>query len=176
MNRKPRQRRSRAGFSLLEITIALALALGVAGIGLAMLTQHTAFMSMVAKFSFLREDAPQINSLVSRIFGQAVTYRIYANKSDAFNNANATTTGGSAVRLVFRNPNGQLDQSALVFETINGEQQLNFYNFDGGWPSNPNWTVASHLADVSFANDTGVLLMSLTGPNAEEITYVGSPE
>lgn len=176
MNRKPPQDRRRAGFSLLEITIALALAMGVAGIGLTMLTQHTAFMSMVSKFAFLREDAPQINSLVSRIMGQAVTYRVYSNKNDAFNNANATTTGGNAMRLVFRNPNGQLDQSALVFESINGEEQLNFYNFDGGWPASPSWTVASNLTSVTFANDTGVLLMSLTGPNGEEITYVGSPE
>jgi type II secretory pathway pseudopilin PulG len=165
----------RRGYTLVELTLAIGLSLGVSGAIVGVLTQHSNFMRILSEFDFLRDDAPQINSVMSRLSGQAVSYRLYASKSDAFDNINAVNTGGTALRLIFRNPNGVIDQTVVAFEAIN-DGELNLYQFNGGWPADKTWTITSKATGVTFADTSGILEMTLTGPRSEQITYSATSE
>jgi type II secretory pathway pseudopilin PulG len=166
----------RRGYTLVELTLAIGLSLGVSGAIVGVLTQHSNFMRILSQFDFLRDDAPQINSVMSRLTGQAVSYRLYATKADAFANTDAVNTGGTALRLIFRNPSGLIDQTVVVFENISGRDQLNLYQFNGSWPAQKDWTITSKATVVTFADTTGILEMTLTGPQAEQITYSATSE
>ncbi|MCB1234519.1 MAG: hypothetical protein KDM91_05565 [Verrucomicrobiae bacterium] len=161
---------------MLEMTVAVSVTMLVATGSLMLLGYHTSFMTIVSDFRFLREEAPQINSLVTQLVSKAVSYRIHSSPVDAFAGTNAVNAGGRAVRLVFRNPSGQLDQSVIAFETIDGEPQLNLYRYSGSWAADPDWTISGRVADVEFSDDTGILLMRLTGPADEVVTYSGTTQ
>ena len=78
-----------------------------------------------------------------------------------------------------RNPDGTYDQAIISFELRGVEKQLNFYYKDknwNSWPNNPRWTISSEPSGVDFDNTTGILLVTLTGPKGDEITYAGNPE
>ena len=82
---------------------------------------------MLADFRFLRDEAPQLNTLLANIVNKADNYRIHNNLSDAKNLTGAVRSNGRAIRLRFRNPDGTYDQAIISFELRSGEQQLNFY-------------------------------------------------
>lgn len=165
------------GFSLIEVTFAIIQAMALAGTVILLLSQHIAFLRIVNRFTFLRDEAPAMNVLLGRIIRQAETYRVFRTKSDAIAGTGAVTTDGSAVWLRFRNPDGSFEQAMLTYETTAGQEGLNFYHCDGEiWGSAPDWTISSLPQNVTFANESGVLLITATGRNAEEITYVASSE
>lgn len=178
MKTKPRaHRRGIFGFSLIEMTLAMALAMGVAGAAVVMMQQHASFLRILGRFNFLRDEAPAINVLLSRIVQEADSYRIYTTKASAMAGTGAVTSGGSALWLRFRNPDGTFRQAAIVFETVSGVAQLNYYNRGTtGWPASADWTISSQPTQVAFSNNSGVLLVEVTGPENEQITYVGNPE
>lgn len=176
--RKPvRRQRRTAGFTLMEMTLALTLTMGVAATTVLMAGQHVSFLRLVGEFSFLRDEAPAVNLLLSRIIQQSEAYRIYPDKGSAFNGDGAVNAGGRALWLRFRNPDGATEQAVIAFEVADGETGLNFYNWDGAsWSAAPAWTISSQPTGVTFSNDTGILLITVRGPNLEEITYVGNSE
>ncbi|HRQ87201.1 MAG TPA: hypothetical protein PLA50_00260 [Bacteroidia bacterium] len=160
------------------MSLALAMSLGIAAAIVGLMQQQVTFTNVLSKFQFLRDDAPQINLLLSNLVNKADSYRIYKTRSNAVNLSSAVQTGGSAVRLRFRNPDGSASHAIIVFETLSGKKQLNFYyrpNETAAWPSQPSWTISSKPSLVDFSNDTGILLIKMTGPNDEEITYAGNP-
>ena len=170
-------RRSTAAFTLMEMTVAIALSLMVAGAGLALLNQNVVFLRMMQSFEFLRTEAPQINSLINQRVMRASSYRIYRNKQDALVGERAVNKDGKALRLLFRNPDGTGVQSVFAFETVNGQSQLNFYHNEGsGWTPTPDWSVTRSASDIVFADDSGILLMTINGPASEEITYAATTE
>jgi type II secretory pathway pseudopilin PulG len=172
-------RKRTPGFTLLEMTLAVAMGLGIASALLSMLQQQISFTRVVAQFSFLRQDAPQINTLLSTLVKSADSYRIYTDVSNAKAASNPVRTNGRALRLRLRNPDGTAAHAIISFETTNSGKRLNFYfrNYNqAGWPSDPSWTITSAPDLVDFSNDTGILLVTMTGPNGEEITYAGNPE
>ena len=162
------------GWTLMELTLAMALGMGVASAGVMLLNQNVSFMRVISQFSFLRDDAPTVNLLMGRLIQQADTYRIFPDRGSAVAGTGAVNTNGKAVWLRFRNPDGTFDQAIVSYETVSGVAGLHFFYHDRtGFGSTPAWTVSSKPANVTFANDTGVLLITVTGPNAEEITYSG---
>ena len=176
--RKPRTSfRSRSAFTLIEMTVAIAIAMMAAGAGLALLNQNVVFLRLMNSFEFLRTEAPHVSSIVNRSTMRAASYRIYESKEDALAGTNAVNTGGRALRLIFRNPSGAVEQSVFAFETVSGRPQLNFYYNDGtGWTATPDWSVTRMASDIEFADSTGLLLMTLHGPAEEEITYATTTE
>ena len=158
----------------MEVTLAVAVCMLVASGALMLLSQQNAFQRVVNEFSFLREEAPQINSLVAQLVSRSVSYRIYGDAGNAFAGVGAVNTGGKAVRLVFRNPDGLPEESVLAFEVVGGEGRFGYYHQNGSWPAQPDWVVSNQVADVDFSDDSGVLLMRLTGPSQEEITFAGT--
>lgn len=173
--RYPRPRTG--GFTIVEISLAMTVAMFIASGVLMLLGLHSSFMTHMNEFRFLRDEAPQINSLVAQIVEKSVSYRIHANSADAFGEAGPVNTGGRAVRLMFRNPSGLMDQSVIAFEMVAGEGRLNYYRRQSGaWPALPDWTITSGILDAQFSDDSGVLLMSLVGPENEAITYAGTTQ
>lgn len=163
---KPNQRR---GFTLVELTTGLMMAMAVAGALISLVSHQVTLTRLMNAQSFLRDEAPQINLLLSQIFESSTSYRIYPSRPDAIGGTGAVNTGGTAVRLSFIQPDGAVQQSVICFEKVDGADQLNFYNLNGG----SSWTISEQPTAVTFANDTGVLLVTMNGPNQEEITYVG---
>lgn len=164
------------GLSLMEVTLAMTLTMLISGTIVTMVAQQVTFMRMLGEFSFLREEAPLVNSLLARVFSQSNYYRIYAAKSDAFSEVGPVNSGGSAVHLRFVNPDGSMDRAVIAFEVIGGDAQLNYYHYVNGtgWPDTATWTITSKLAYAVFSDSTGVLTISLTGKAQEQITYVAA--
>lgn len=155
--------------------MTLTMIISAATVGL--IAQEVSFMSLMRAFSFLRDEAPIVNSLVVRVFSQAESYRIYGSKDSAFGGGAGVNTGGKAVWLNFRNPDGTTEEAVVAFEGVPGSRALNYYHKGGSsWGSSPNWTITSIPSDVVFADDTGVLLITLTGPAGEQLTYVATGE
>jgi len=162
---------------MVELALAVTVGMLVAGGVLMMLNTHTSFMQAMSSFRFLRDEAPQVNSLVTQLVSKSSSYRIHSTPADAFSGASAVNVGGEAVRLIYQNPSGLIDQSVIAFETVNGTPQLSYYRFqNGAWPAQADWTITSQVASASFSDDGGVLLMSLTGPENEQITYAGTTQ
>jgi hypothetical protein len=174
-----RQRRLPAAFTLVEMTLAIFLSMGVASAVIVMLQQQVSFTRIFGTYQFLREEAPQINTLLTTLLGKADSYRIYGSLGNAMSSSGALQSDGRALRLRFRNPDGSAAAGIVSFETVDGVQQLNFYYRNAGetaWPTAPSWTISSRPALVDFSNDTGILLVAITGPNGEQITYAGHPQ
>lgn len=170
-------KRHQGGFTIVEITLAMTVAMLIAAGVLMLLSSHSSFMTQMNAYRFLRDEAPQVNSLVAQMVGQAVSYRIHGSPGDAFSAASPVNTGGRAVRLVYRNPSGLIDQSVIAYETVSGEGRLTYYRQSNGvWPASPDWTITSGIQDAQFSDDTGVLLMRLVGPENEIVTYAGTTQ
>lgn len=177
--RSQSQRRRSLGFTLVEMTLAIFLSLGVASAVIVLLQQQISFTRIFGTYQFLREEAPQINTLLATLVGEADSYRIYGSLGNAMASTAAVRTGGRALRLRFRNPDGSSAFGIVSFEAADEGQRLNFYYRpanESAWPSEPSWTISSRPALVDFSNDTGILLITVTGPNGEEITYAGNPK
>ncbi|MCF6237751.1 MAG: hypothetical protein L3J79_02890 [Candidatus Marinimicrobia bacterium] len=169
----------RKGFTLIEITMYLAMSMVLSATLLLMLQSHFTFMRVLSSFEFIRDDAPQINVVLTEVFGKATSYRIYNTTSNARFGGAGVTSGGKAVVLNFRNPDGTQGSSIIGLDTTAGNTSLNFYNYDlvaGSWPASPSWTISEQVADVDFSIDQGIMLVTLTGPRNEQITYGGTDE
>ncbi|MDF1823933.1 MAG: type II secretion system protein [Verrucomicrobiales bacterium] len=172
------EKRKKMGFTLIEMTLAVVLSVGIAAVIVVMVQQQISITSTINRFSFLREDAPQINVLMSNLITQADDYRIYPNTANAKAALNAVTEDGNAIRLRFRLPDGSIDNAIVAFETISGKKQLSFYYKDSGtpaWQTAPDWVVSSRPDVVRFSNNTGVLEITLVGKYGEEVTFAGNP-
>lgn len=177
--RSPSPRRSIAGYSLVEMALAMALTLGIAATIVALLQQQVSFTRALGRFHFLREEAPQINTLLSTLVNKADSYRIYKSRSNAVASTEAVTKDGRTLRLRFRNPDGTASHAIVSFEAQSGRNRLNFYfrnESQSSWPSTPSWTISSAPTLVDFSNETGILLVAMTGPSGEQITYAGNPQ
>lgn len=166
------------GFTLIEMALSLALTLGIAAVALLLVQQQMTITSSVNRFVFLREDAPQINVLLTNLINQADDYSIHTSASSAMSGSGAITADGRALRLRFRLPDGSFDYAVISFEVINGERQLNYYrknNNEQSWPNSPNWVISSKPDVVNFSNSAGILEINLVGKYGEEFTFAGNP-
>ncbi len=171
-------RKTSAGFTLLEITLALGLSMGIAGAVIGLLQQQVSFNQVLGQFRFLRDEAPQINTLLTSLVNKADSYRIYTSRANAMAASGAVMSDGRALRLRLRNPDGTSALAVIAFELENGRNRLNFYyrsHNATSWPSSPSWTISSSPTLVDFSNNTGILLITMTGPRGEEVTYAGNP-
>ncbi|MEC5127934.1 hypothetical protein VSU19_14305 [Verrucomicrobiales bacterium BCK34] len=166
-------------FTLIEMTLALSMTLTIAAVLLVLLQQQLSFGQALGKFSFLRDEAPQVNTLLTSLTSRADSYRIFTDLDSAKSFSNAVRSGGKALRLRFRKPDGTTQDGIISFEERNGSKELNYYLKDGNttaWSSTPRWTVSSQPENIVFDNNFGILLVTITGPNGDEITYAGNPE
>ncbi len=170
--------RGRRGFTLIELTIAIMMGLATGGMVMALFNQQLAFLKVFQLQSFLTEEAPMVSVHVSRLIGKADRFRLHDSVSDAVNGINPRLSASPVLVLHFRrpdNPSGPPDRTVLSFETHDGQAGLYYYVIPAnGTPAVPEWTVTKAPTDVTFAMVSGVLRMTLTGPQGEEITYSGT--
>lgn len=169
---------SRRGFTLVEATAAILIALALAGIGVALVGQQVWFQQFITNQRFIAEDGPTACNLLSRTMNKADRFLIYGSVDDARSNTTPVLVDGDAVIMSFVNPDGVTRSLALIGEEDdNGTTVLNYYHQDGsGWAANPSWTITRNVDDVNFSVVNGVLIATLTGPNGGIIRLGGSSQ
>jgi prepilin-type N-terminal cleavage/methylation domain-containing protein len=167
-----RARLNRHGFTLMEVSSAMGLMVILSGALVIMLQQHLSFMGLAQRQSFLAQEAPQIGNVLGRIFQQADHYFVYASRESALGGGTPVIQDGGAVRLFFKTAAQTTQERLIAAETGSGGTSLRFYTpqADG---TESSWLICQGLQGAAFNANEGILTVTLTGPNGEEITYCG---
>lgn len=167
--------RMRRGFTLIEMTVGIMIGMATGGMILALFNQQIAFLKIFRVQNFLTEEAPIVSMYVSRLIGKADRFRLHASVAEALAGTNPRLTASPVVVLNYKQPDGSMRATILSYETRDRVEALYYYVVPvSGELGNPEWTVTKATNDVSFSVITGVLRMTLTGPNGEVITYSGT--
>lgn len=167
--------RIQRGFTLIELTIAIMLGLATGTMVLALFTQQLAFLKIFKAQNFLTEEAPIISMYVSRLIGKSDRFRLHDSVADALSGANPRLTTSPVVVLNFRQPDGAMKATILSFENRGSGAALYYYVVpNSGLLGEPQWAVTRNPSNVSFSMVQGILRMTLTGRNGEQITYSGT--
>lgn len=163
--------RVRRGFTIIELTVAMAMGIATGAMVLALCNQQLAFLKLYKAQNFLTDEAPIISMYVSQLIGKADSFRLHNSVDNALSaaNSNPLLTGCSVVVLNFRQPDGTMRTGILSFEDLGTGPAL-YYRVQGGTP----WAVTKAPSAVDFSMSEGVLRMTLTGPKRERITYSGT--
>jgi prepilin-type N-terminal cleavage/methylation domain-containing protein len=166
-----RTRPNQRGFTLMEVSTAMGLMVMLSGALVVMLQQHLGFMEMARRQSFLAQEAPQIGNILGRIFQQADHFFIYSSHESALGGDTPVLQGG-AVRLFFKTAVQTTQERLIAAETGSSGTSLRFYTPqpDG---TETSWLICQGLQGAAFNASEGILTVTLTGPNGEEITYSG---
>ena len=171
---KPIFKRTRRGFTLIELSVAIMLGMATGTMVLGLFNQQLAFLKIFKAQGFLTEEAPIISNYVSRLVGKADRFRLHATREDALSGTNARLTDSPVVVLNFRQPDGTMRATILEFRDRGAGPALYYYVVPAnGVLGDPLWAVTKAPRDVAFRMEEGVLRMILTGPNGEEIIYSG---
>jgi type II secretory pathway pseudopilin PulG len=175
---KSSSKSKRRGFTLIELTIAIMMGLATGTMVLALFNQQLAFLRIFKAQNFLTEEAPIVSTYVSRLIGKADRFRLHDSLADALSGANPRLTPSPVVVLNFRqldNPAAPMRATILSFENRGSGPALYYYVVPAvGVLGAPQWSVTKSATNVTFAMVSGVLRMTLTGPNGEQITYSGT--
>lgn len=165
---------ARRAFTLIELSMAMVLGMGIAGMVMLLFNQQLAFLRIYQTQSFLTEEAPLISLNVSKLVGSADRFRLHDSVQDALLGRNPRLTSSPVVVLNYRQPDGTVRASILSFEDRGTGPALYYYVVpSNGVLGNPQWFVSKKPANVLFSMQEGVLRMTLTGPAGEQITYSG---
>jgi len=171
-------KRGRGGFTLLELTIAIMIGLATGTMVIVLFNQQLAFLKIFKAQSFLVDEAPIVSTYVSRLIGKADRFRLHDTVKDALSGANPRLTPSPVLVLNFRqldDPAAPMRATILSFEDLGDGPALYYYVVPtSGVLGPPQWAVTKAPANVSFAMVAGVLRMTLTGRNGEQITYSGT--
>lgn len=170
-------RRARRGMTLIELSIAIGLGMLISGMLLAVFNQQLAFLKIFRAQNFLTDEAPVINTYVSKLIGQADRFSLHPSLSNARNEVNQTLASSKFARLYFRQPDGTTRAAILAYQNLGGTgNALYFYNVppNNGTLATPEWSITRVPKDLSFAVVDGILKMSLTGPYDEQVIYSGT--
>jgi hypothetical protein len=165
----------RKGFTLIELTIAMMLGMAIGGMVLALFGQQLAFLRLYRSQSFLTEEAPMISMYVSRLVSRADRFRLHDSVADALAGTNPRLTASPVVVLNYRQPDGTMRASILVFQNLGTGSALYYYVVPtSGVLGTPQWSITNKPASVLFSVDQGLLRMTLTGSAGEQITFTGA--
>jgi prepilin-type N-terminal cleavage/methylation domain-containing protein len=165
----------RRGFTLVELTLAVSVGLLIASIAMALFNNQLAFLRIYGAQSFLTEEAPVINLHVSKLVGKAERFRLHGSVSEALTGSNPRTDASPVLVLNFRQPDGTVRAGILAFENRGSGPALYYYVVPlTGVLGAPQWHISKQPRDLSFTVETGILRMTLTGPNGEVVTYSGA--
>lgn len=159
-------------FTLLELTIAMMVGLIVATLIISLFNQQLAFLRIYQAQNFLTDEAPVINTYVTRLITGADRIRLHSTVTDAINGTNARASASPVMVLNFRQADGTMRASILSFETRSGVKALYYYIVPKtGALGNPQWFITRRASNVLFSLDQGVIRFNITGPASESITY-----
>lgn len=166
------RRSAQRGFTLLEMSSAMAVLLILSTAILAMMQQHVLLMQLCQRQAFLTSEAPKIGNLLTRLLNGADHYFVYSSKDAALGTGTPTLASGAAVKLFFKSAAQTTETRVLAVEAGSSGAALKLYNpqSNGGATS---WTVSGKIASAEFLSADGILGVTLHGPNGEQITYSG---
>ncbi|MCX6878853.1 MAG: hypothetical protein NTW21_34335 [Verrucomicrobia bacterium] len=163
------------GFTLIELSLAILLGMAIGAISLALFNQQLAFLQIYRAQTFLTDEAPLISLHVSKLVGKAERFRLHDTVADALSGARPRSTASPVLVLNFRQPSGVVRAAILSFENRGSGPALYYYVVpESGVLGAPQWHLTKAPTDVAFSVTQGILHMTLTGPNAERITYSGA--
>lgn len=166
---------SRKGFTLIELTLAMSMGMAISAIILVLFNQQLVFLRFYRDQTFLTEEAPLISMHVSKLVGKAERFRLHANVAEARAGFAPSYSASPVLILNFRQPNGTVRASILSFEDRGAGKALYYYlESPDGSLLTPQWYLSKMPKDVSFSVQQGILRMTLTGPNNEQVTYSGA--
>ncbi|MEO5915411.1 MAG: type II secretion system protein [Luteolibacter sp.] len=172
---KSTRRRLRRGMTLIELSVAMFIGIALGGMVIALFNQQLAFLKLFKVQNFLADEAPIISMYVSRLVGKADRFRLHDSVANALAGTNPRLTPSPVVVLNFRQPDGTMRATILSFEDRGTGLALYYYVVPvSGVLGAPQWAVTTKPSNVSFSMVSGVLRMTLTGPNGEVITYSGT--
>ena len=174
-NRKP------CGYTLLEMSLAMVLLIGLGLSLLLMLNTHVEFMNWSRRQSFVARELPKISNLLGRLLNQADHFFIYETAADLTNPEAAPSLNGSAVKLFFNAPDGGLPKE-LHLVSLQNELFRELRVLDG--QDGSSWTLAggsaatagldaTGLQAADFTLQEGLLRVTLHGPAGEEVYFYG---
>lgn len=165
----------RRGFTLLELSVVMMMGMATGAMVLALFNQQIAFLNIYQTQNFLTEEAPVISTYVSKLVGKADRFRLHDSVADALAGRNPRLTASPVALLNYRQPDGTMRASILSFENRGTGPALYYYVVPvTGVLGVPQWAVTSKAANVQFTMDQGVLRMTVTGPDGEQIIYSGA--
>jgi hypothetical protein len=170
--------RARArGYTLLELSLAMATGIVVAVMMLALVNQQIAFLKIYNAQNFLSTEAPLINNYLVRVIGSAEGYRLYESVDDLRDGSPPVMADAPVIMLRFKEPDGTFRASVLSFENPGTGQGL-YYRIvtSAGVLGTPDWAITKRPANVSFSIVQGILRVRVAGPNGEEIFYSGTQQ
>ena len=174
MNPASQQERANnlSGFTLMEMSAAMAVLVGLSSALVVMMQQHVTFLRLCRQQVFLTSEAPTIGNLLNRILNSADHYFVYPSKEEALGNGLPTLARGRAVKLFFKTASQTTECRVLSVEPISTGAALRFYTPVSNTLQS-SWTVTSKIRSASFLCEEGILSVSLVGPNNEAVTYYG---
>jgi len=164
----------RRGFTLIEMTLILAVGLMVASISLTLFNSQLMSYKILNSQNFLISEAPQINNTLNRIIPRANFFRMYASLTDAKAGTGAVINDGKVLALQFQDVANSADSSFGIIAYDDAANDLNYYHVSSMAElaiASPAWNITTQLHDAVFYVENGVLRIKLTGPNGEEIIY-----
>ncbi len=161
--------------TLIELSMAMFLGMTIGAMLLALFNQQLTFLKIFKAQNFLTDEAPVISMYVSRLVGKADRFRLHDSVADALSGANPRLTASPVILLNFRQPDGTMRATILSYENRGTGNALYYYVVPiSGVLGAPQWAVTKSPANVVFSMVQGVMRMTLTGKNGEEITYSGT--
>jgi len=171
----PGNRRTRGGFTIIELSVAMMVGITISALVMAIFNQQLTFLRLFRQQSFLNEEAPLISMHVSRLVGKADRFRLHDNMADALSGANPRLTDSPVLVMNYRQPNGTMRATILSFEDRGTGPALYHYVVPAtGVMGAPQWAVTNKPQNVRFSIESGVLRMRLTGAGGEQVTYSGT--
>jgi len=174
---KTHRKSSPAGYTLIELSLAMGLGMAIAAMTLLLFNQQLAFVRIFRAQDFLTREAPIINNYLARVVGNAEGYRLYQN-IDALGAGQAPVMSGASVLVLrFKEPDGGVRSAILSFEDPGTGTGLYFRLMpESGAFGDPDWAVSKEVVNVEFSIQQGILRTRLVGPNGEELTYSGTEQ
>jgi hypothetical protein len=167
----------RRGYTLLELSMAMATGIVVAVLLLALVNQQIAFLRIYNAQNFLTTEAPLISNYLARVIGSAEGYRLYESVDDLVDGSAPVMEEAPVIMLRFKEPDGTFRASVLAFEDPGSGQGLYYRMVNtAGALGTPDWALSKRPADVRFSIVQGILRVRVTGPNGEEIFYSGAQQ
>ena len=168
------------GFTLIEMTVVILFGLAISSVGMLMLNQQVRTSQRLRDQDFILIEAPKINSVMSSLLGQADAIRLHTQFSDALTDSNPVLANATVLVAAFNDVNGNIQFGIISFEDNGGPKRLNYYLLDRGatvlpTEGSPSWTISRNVENASFDLVNGLFEITLTGPQAETLTYTISP-
>lgn len=167
----------RSGYTLVELSLAMSVGMMVAAISLMLFNQQMNFLRIFRAQDFLVREAPLVSNYIVRVMGSAEGYQLFTDMASLQAGDSAVLEDAKVLVLRFIESDGTEKASILSFEDPGTGPGL-YYRLvpDSGVVGGPDWAITKEPLDVTFAVEQGILRMTLSGPNGEELVYSGTQQ